>query len=295
MNSLSTPQSIIWFTVHKSASEYIRSEILPKLAQELDMKYIDHEGDYWLRGKSFKDTLINDKKNSHFFNPFGCIYGPFRQFYQEIPSMENYKVVLMLRDPRDALTSLYFSLAYSHYLPERRKAEVENVRNLALKSTIDDYVLEKSYSFFDFYKKYCEQCLGKPNVLFLKYEDMVNDLKNWLNTLINFMQVEVNQNFVNNLVKEANFEVKEDIYAHKRQVKPGDHRRKLKVKTIRLLNENFNQILHQLAYVSGDYYENLELDQLVLHQAREQLARSQALIQQYQAQLQQSSDLVRSD
>ncbi len=294
MNSLSTPQSIIWFTVHKSASAYI-SDILPKLAQELGRIYIDYEGDYWLRGESFKDTLINHKNPSQFFNPVGCIYGPFKQFYQEIPNLENYKVVLMLRDPRDALTSLYFSWAYSHYIPDQHKVAMENVRKLALESTIDHYVLQNSYGFYDIYKKYCEECLGKQNVLFLKYEDMVNDLKIWLNTLINFMQVEVNQNFLNNLIKEANFEVKEDIYAHKRQVKPGDHRRKLKVKTIRLLNEKFNQILQKLAYVSGDYYENLELDQLVLHQAREQLARSQALMQQYQAQLQHSSDLVRSD
>lgn len=285
MTNLSTFQSIIWFTAHKCGSVCC-AEIIHKLAQETGITYIDYETDYWLRGESFKKIIIKHKKPTEFFNPVGCIYGPLREFYEEIPSMENYKVVLMLRDPRDVLTSLYFSMAYSHGAPEQLKKEMENVRKLALQTTIDDYVLQNSPGFLQTYNEYFQNCLGKSNVLVVKYEDMVNDFPAWLNQVINFCQIEVSENFLNSLVKEADFQVaEENISAHKRQVKPGDHRRKLKVKTIRKLNKKFQQILAELGYVSDSSSEELELSQLVLDRARMELSRSHSKLQQYQEQL----------
>jgi len=45
------------------------------------------------------------------------------------------------------------------------------------------------------------------------------------------------QKVLNNLINSTNFEVENNMYAHKRQVEPGDHRRKLKMSTIRKLNQ----------------------------------------------------------
>jgi hypothetical protein len=40
----------------------------------------------------------------------------------------------------------------------------------------------------------------------------------------------------------------EDVYNHKRQISPGDHRRKLKDSTIRTLDSNLAGILASLGY-----------------------------------------------
>jgi Sulfotransferase domain len=285
---MSQHQSIIFFTMEKSASVYMIG-VLQQFSQELGMTYLNHEGDFWVRGEQFKGVISDPEKAEEFLSPRGYIYGPFRGFYQEIPNIEKYKVILMLRDPRDVLTSAYFSSAYSHYIPPAQEEKMMQIRKEALDSRIDDYVINTIPSIVDRYYEYAQQCLGKQHVLFVKYEDMVADFSGWLKTVIDFLEIEVSQEFVNKLVKEANFSVvEENPYAHKRQVTPGDHKRKLKVKTIRILNLELQGILNTFNWVSNGVHEEFELNQLNLNRARKQLKRSQAQLQHHQDQLQQT-------
>lgn len=273
--------------MEKSASVYMIG-VLQQLSQELGMMYLNHEGDFWVRGEEFKGVISDPKKAEEFLSPSGYIYGPFRGFYEEIPHIEKYKVILMLRDPRDVLTSAYFSSAYSHYIPPSQEEKMIQLRKEALDFRIDDYVINTIPNILGRYYEYAQQCLGKEYALFVKYEDMVTDFYDWLNTVINFLEIEVSQEFVDKLVKEANFKVaEENPYAHKRQVTPGDHKRKLKVKTIRRLNLEFQEILNTFNWVSNGVEEDLALYQLNLHQYRKELNRFQVELQQYQNQLQQ--------
>lgn len=272
---MSKHPSIIWFTAHKCASVYM-TQVLEQLAQEVGMKHIDYEGSSWFNGKNFFQELM-DNPAENYFQPRGYIYGAFRGFfYGAIPSsienIEKYKVVLMLRDPRDVLTSLYFSTAYSHDIPECYQSEMLVARNKAVKTLINDYVLDKEQQhIYETYEYYCKKLLNQPNVLFLRYEDMVNDFENWLNAIGKWLDLELSKAFLDNLVKTANFEITENIHAHKRQVKPGDHRRKLKVSTIRKLNQQYRAILKTMGYVTDMQKEDLDLSQLMLHKSRENL------------------------
>jgi len=287
MNTVSTHPSIIWFTVHKSASVFIAG-LLENLAQESGMNYIDYEGDFWQKGEHFFQEIVvkNPQKVSEYFRSNGEIYGPFRGFIPTIKNMENYKkfkVVLMLRDPRDVMTSLYFSSAYSHEIQPSQEQAIQAVRKLALGSKIDDYVLENNKFFLFNYNFYCRELLGESNVLLVTYEEMVNNFPAWLRTVIDFLQIEVSQGFIESLVKEVEFDViEENVYAHKRQVKPGDHRRKLKVTTIRQLNLEFEHILNRLNYLSPGSLEEFSLNDMVLHKSQERLALSQVKLQHYQ-------------
>src|SRR6478672_12560968 len=287
MNTVSTHPSIIWFTVHKSASVFIAG-LLKNLAQESGMNYRDYEGNFWQKGEHFFQEIVvkNPQKVSEYFRSNGEIYGPFRGFIPTIKNMENYKkfkLVLMLRDPRDVMTSLYFSSAYSHGIQPSQKQAIQAVRKLALESNIDDYVVKYNKSFLSNYNLYCRELLGESNVLLVTYEEMVNNFSAWLRTVIDFFQIEVSQGFIESLVKEVEFDVsQENVYAHKRQVKPGDHRRKLKVTTIRQLNLEFEHILKRLNYLSHGSVEEFSLNDLVLHKSQERLALSQVKLQHYQ-------------
>ena len=199
MNQMSKHPSIIWFTAHKCASVYM-TEVLEKIAQEVGMKHIDYETSFWISGKDLPQD-IKDNPAEKYFQPYGYIYGAFRFFFYgglptSIEKFEKYKVVLMLRDPRDVLTSLHFSTAYSHYIPEIYQLEMLGARNKAVNTPIDDYVLNDEQKWVrQVYESYCQKCLIQPNVLFLKYEDMVDNFEKWLNTLLNWLDLEVSPFF----------------------------------------------------------------------------------------------------
>ena len=79
------------------------------------------------------------------------------------------------------------------------------------------------------YRVYHEELSGKNNVLFLKYEDVVEDFGTILDRIVGFLQLDVESGLLNKIKAEADFTVpEENIDKHKRQVRPGDFRRKLK-------------------------------------------------------------------
>ena len=238
-------KSILYLTVHRCASQYILS-IIKKLIAESDKKHIDVGSYFWRGGKPYREP-------EKVFEKHGYIFGPFYGFDEEeftvpIPNLDDFNILLMLRDPRDILTSFYFHHAYELYdNPAKKEFILERSRD-TLSKTIDDWVIEKSAILKYRYKAYLD-IAEKPNVLLLKYEDMIKDFNSWLDTLSGFLNVNVSAGTLNNIRQKADFSVqKEKVDAHKRQVAPGDHKRKLKEETIGILNSEFGEILAKLDY-----------------------------------------------
>ena len=182
------------------------------------------------------------------------MYGPFYGMDKEeltlpIPNLEEFKIFLMLRDPRDVLTSYYLYQAYSSYKnPAKQELLMERNKEVQAKS-IDAWVLEKAPLFKGRYEEYIKNLYGKPNVLFLKYEDMIADFDPWIARLIEFSGLKLRDETIESVKKTADFKVaKEDKASHKRQVTPGDHKRKLKDETICELNFQFQKVLEEFNY-----------------------------------------------
>jgi len=201
----------------------------------------------WNGGEIYEGSTDVYKKS-------GYMYGPFYGMDQEeltlpISNLDDFKIFLMLRDPRDVLTSYYLYQAYSSY-ENPAKQEFLMARNKEVQAkSIDTWVLEKAPLFKARYEDYFEKLYGKPNVLFLKYEDMIADFEPWLAQLIDFSGLNLSKETIESIKKTANFNVdKEDRKSHKRQVTPGDHKRKLKDETINLLNAEFKEILVGFQY-----------------------------------------------
>ncbi|MEG5232750.1 sulfotransferase domain-containing protein [Microcoleus sp. AT9b-C3] len=268
---MTTTPSIIWFTAHKCASVYA-TEILQKLAHDLGMTYVNYEGGLWEAGQSLGKLFSGDgpEKINNMFKTTGHIYEPFRQYYP-IPEMEKYKVILMLSAPRNVLTSLYFSIAYSQSIPESQKTQIELAREDARKKNIDDLVIQRYPWLRKNYAQYKKYLFNKKNILLLKYEDMVTDFADGLNEILKHLQMKPSEQLIKELVNGAKFEVEKNIYSHKRQVKPGDHRRKLQVKTIKQLNLEFKDVLKIYGWSTYKLQEKNELFKLTLERAREKL------------------------
>jgi hypothetical protein len=252
--SASHYQSVLLFSNYRAGSTFIGG-LVKKIAEEAGLTAVDLDGYFYQLGKG-KEWEGNGRIMLDVpYRSTGYFYGPFRTFNRGIGDIEDYKILLVLRDPRDVIVSSYYAL-YSHVTPllegkktlhlrmNRRKKEKEQ--------TVDEFVinrLNRNPRFLQGYKDYAKELLGKPNVLFLKYEDMVENFDAWLDQLIEFLGMDIRKEFIDRLKAEVDFNVsKEDVYKHKRQVTPGDHKRKLKPETIKILNEKTREIRKRLGY-----------------------------------------------
>ena len=242
----SSNPSIIHFTVHRCASQFILN-IFKIIEEDSDMTHIQLEGYFWFGGQRYE-------RSKEVYKRFGYMYGPFYGMDKEeltipIANLNDFKIFLMLRDPRDVLTSYYLYQAHSTYEnPAKQEFLKERNKEVQAKS-IDTWVLEKAPLFKARYEEYLKKLHGKPNVLFLKYEDMIADFDHWISRLIEFSGLKLRDKTIESIKKTADFKVaKEDKASHKRQVTPGDHKRKLKDETIKVLNVQFENILQAFQY-----------------------------------------------
>jgi hypothetical protein len=238
-----SPQtSIIFFTTQKCASRFVGS-MLEQLAAGSSLLYADYDALVaTTRPPAQQDPF---KGATAAFYPNGVLFGPIGS-YRPIPNLEQFKVLLQLRDPRDVLTSLYYSTAYSHAVisPKliRRRKEAQTM-------DVDTYVLASIEEYVSIYTAYCEKLLPMKNVLFVRYEDMVTDFPRWLAAVSAHLGLDSNPTLLRQIEKEADFSVgSEDKFSHRRQVTPGDHKRKLRPETIQAVTQAFAPALKTLGY-----------------------------------------------
>ena len=255
---------IIVFTMHKSASMFIHKqcELLSGLS---GIAY--HSPNIANSGLDARRLLTDENvwRSLH-----GC-FAPIR-FFVNVPQLENYRVILHLRDPRDVLVSMFYSYCYIH------AGEVEGntgYRKEVADKGIDAFVLSKaseecpSYrgdygtgahsedligNIPKRYRDYIDRLLGRPNVIFVKYEEMVTDYRSWLEKVIQPFPLENKETIIEKLVAlSPTFFPKRttDIMNHRRHITPGDYKEKLKPSTIRQLDDIFGNTLDVLGYEKG--------------------------------------------
>lgn len=237
--------SVLFFTIHKAASTYVNQVIRDVLAAAR-YQHVDLYG-YSFRNDQQKAVF----RNEHFY-PRGLYYGALREPIEVDPE-KNCKTILQVRDPRDVITSFYFSYCYSHAAPnhEERKQRFEQTRQRIREMQIDEYAIRHRMNIYHSLNTYAQNFFTRPDVLVVHYEDMVNDFPRWLDRVIEFLGVrrtERLQRAIDAVNRNADFDVdREDVYSHKRQVKPGDHLRKLKPETIEFLNREFHSYFEKMA------------------------------------------------
>ena len=202
----------------------------------------------------------------------GC-FGPIRFF---LPSrvLGQANIVLHLRDPRDVLTSMFFSYCFMHKGPV---AADTGFRKEVAEAGIDKFVLDMSGANFvryegdygtggnfkrhignvlDRYERYLREVAGETNAVLVSYEEMVLDFPSWLRKIVDRFEIqdaEETYRFVAARHAAAVQPTAENIWSHKRKVTPGDYREKLKPETIAELNRRFGEVLNALGY-SGEEF-----------------------------------------
>jgi hypothetical protein len=240
----STKTSIIFFTAHKCVSSYIK-RIIKLLAEDYRMIHIDFES-YFKNLKKNNWEKFSDKIFLEaVFKKQGYYYGSFKT-YRNIPNLEEYKIVLMLRDPRDILVSQYLSISSKNSLYFRGVNKIQQ-RNTFI--SIDDYVLESAKILKTIYETYCSKFIGKDNVLFFKYEDMLSNYDHWIEKLSKHIKLDVNHKLIQSIKHNDNFNINlEKEYIYKTILNPGEYKDNLKKSTIQKLNEIFAKVDSKLDY-----------------------------------------------
>jgi len=245
LKSDSTSDSILLFTTHKCASTYT-TKILGDLAAANDYFCSDIEAYFSLKNIDPRKHFSNQKNRTKIFNEKGFYLGPLRYYYP-VENIGRYKKVLVLRDPRDVLTSFYYSKKFSHiviskaFYEDRKKYENHD---------IDQFVLEYLPEIKGVYQVYVDQLLNTENCINLPYELMVSDFNEWLDKLTAFLNLkDIPSDLISKLkANEKSVAPTGEQTSHIRSKEPGDYLKKLKPETIKVLNGELKEILSKLNY-----------------------------------------------
>lgn len=280
---------ILVYTVHKAGSMFLH-RLVRDVSREIGVPHYSIQGrnvpglvrrigrevnrrivlPRWLssRGKAADvyDTSWKQFLGEH--SETAC-FGPIRVGEAEpvFPDQLNrYSIVLNVRDPRDVVTSSYYSAVYSHprfregfHLSNRKREEWA-------KRGIDQFVYLLIPEFVRRYSQLVDVLVAQNSATITYYEQMVTDFPLWLRAFLSaFDDVGVDRSgrFHDRGSPQGRsslYRRMRDQYAgefmspgegdleHKRQMEPGDYLRKLKPETIATLNTEFARVLVALGY-----------------------------------------------
>lgn len=176
------------------------------------------------------------------------VYSGFRSIpsvLEQSATFARARKLILVRDPRDILVSLYFSHAYSHKMPDSGpgRAVWEGVRSAALATDIDAFALQHAPSVKSQLLR-MSQFLGDPNTLILRYEDIIFDKRKLADAICTTIGVAIPTAALERIIARHNIiPQSEDRSAHIRNVSPGDHRNKLDHATIVAINAILQPVL----------------------------------------------------
>ena len=259
-------KNVLIYTVHKAASMFLHKlggDVAKRM--ELDFYSINDKKYYDLIQESSWKSFIEATTKPSCFGPIRAGEDVALPVYPH--NIEKYSVILHIRDPRDVLTSAYYSHVYSHRKTKRFRPSDEQRKEWEDQG-VDQFVINRIERVKNEYEGLCTHFLGKKNVIVLKYEDMVTDYGKWLDGFLSafkefvpkqrsgfgrILDRNTHQKIYDALYRKYKDDFspaksKEDVYSHKRQVTPGDHARKLEMSSIETLNNELSSILADLDY-----------------------------------------------
>jgi Sulfotransferase domain len=269
-------KNVVVFTMHKAGSMVLH-RVLQDICDATGVRY-------YSENQSTKKDMLPVRKifeGKNFIAKRNGCFGPIR-FFLPSKGLEETNILLHLRDPRDVLTSMFFSYCFMHRGPVEKNT---GYRRAVADAGIDQYVLSMSTdAFMDYegdygtggnyrehigniltrYERYLHELVGRPNTALVSYEEMVRDFPSWLRKVVAQFQLANEEEIFQAVLARHLEEVKpaaEDVWAHKRKVTPGDYLEKLNPETVAELNQRFSAVLEALGY-SGNAYATTGIPRL---------------------------------
>jgi Sulfotransferase domain len=250
--------SFVLLTLHKAGSSYV-GEIFKEVFGKHGYSILDPATVAFELGLELTAFIAGQAAQlcqPHYF------YGPFRGgAVCLIGQISPARPIIHIRDPRDCVVSLYYSWRYSHPVPSGEEAgEFLRVREFLKAKTPDDFVRSFVRSRSNFDQAFLKPLQAfralkesRPDAILSKYEDMVGEFPDWLVGIVEQFGIEIDYEMIIDLIARTDFlvnlRVEENPYNHKRQITPGDHKRKLDPKTQEILTDFFAEELRYFGYL----------------------------------------------
>lgn len=239
--------------VRKSGSS-LMNMLLTRLAKVGEVPVVKLPDAAFAQGYRYPDWNENPRLGD-VLRP-GNLYSGFREaptgFYDH-PLFQSAPKLLLVRDPRDALVSEYFSAAFSHRLPERN-AEMSPVaiqRAEALGGDLERFVLTRASELNRTIDAFAP-LFDDPKLRLFRYEEVIFDKPAWIRAMLTHFGWRAPAPLIARIVEKH--DIRPDAERPTefiRTVAPGDHRAKLSADTIAELNASLSPTWRRLGYDLG--------------------------------------------
>lgn len=238
------------FGIRKSGSSIMNS-MMGAVAKFNGLELTDVAGTFFRRGVPV-DVWRDDPGLPDLFQP-GNIYAGFRDAPTAIfaaPFFAAARGILLVRDPRDALCSEYFSNAYTHSLPPEGEARAQMLRERenALAASIEDFARANAERFRKTMADYLP-LLAHPGFRLYRYETAIMDKAWFLRDAADFLGLPLTDHQIELILGWADVrptEERPDQFI--RRVTPGDHKTKFSPGLIAHLDTVFAAELAAFGY-----------------------------------------------
>ena len=248
-------ESVIYFTLPKSGSVML-TQFMAQLCPEVGLTRVYIEGKFFelgIRGDFFQSSKrqnVAPASTSAIYLDKGYCYGsPILPLAYDIPILGKVKAILLVRDPRDMLVSLYYSFGESHPTPGKASEVIRETRELARRVGIDEYVIHEAPRYARMLRQYHEKVVSSPLTKVFRYEDVVYDKAKWISEICAHFGWDVPLETQEAFAKSADvFPAQEKPEEHIRQVHPGNYKKKLHPTTITQLDEVLSDAMAPFGY-----------------------------------------------
>lgn len=234
------------FSVHKSGSTMLE-KMIKDVCEHCEVANVSIPNFFFSEGIAAK-VWQDDVKLTPVFTK-DILYHGFRFLPSVLEdpgvNLRHSRFVLLVRDPRDALVSQYFSYGTtsgSHILPQKNTEAFVAARAALPERSIDDYVLAQRRGLRKKLAAY-RRGLNFKQGLVRRYEDVFFDKQTFLREVFEHFAIEVPNEVIAAVAAKHDIRpAQEDETQHIRKGTPGDHREKLLPETIKKLNATFGPI-----------------------------------------------------
>lgn len=166
-----------------------------------------------------------------------------------------YKVIIVIRDPRDAYNSFYFYQNYYLGIPiaeyNEQATEKENMHNYLKEKLLNPKNSNPGFSYKDFYQKY----IHENDLFIVKYEDLRKDTFNELKKILAYLGYEKEEEQIKKTIEKFDFkraQQKEKEANEKarfvRKGIAGDWKNNFSEESIKLVKKELGSLLIEMGY-----------------------------------------------
>lgn len=241
------------FSLPKSGSTFVNAMIADLCQATMDFSAVDLPG--WLFRNGVAYHVANIDGIEGILQTPGYCFGGFRSFpdWLDENAMLNMRRVLVVRDPRDIMISLYFSVRDSHAIPpagelsEELRRHREAVRSMSLEQYVTGDAADWMLANFD---RMAARVCG-ADCLVVRYEDMVYRKRDFATRLNAHLGMRVAKEHIGQAADRQDiFPEHENPKRHIRRVTPGDFRQKLSQRAIASLTAKFAEPIERFGYAT---------------------------------------------